>query len=49
MVEETGMATNPPVLIADPERNKWRLNADPSPGHEMQNKEDDADDQNDME
>jgi hypothetical protein len=43
------MATNTPVLIAHPENRIRRLYADPSPGYEMQNKENDADDQKDVE
>jgi hypothetical protein len=40
---------NTPVPNEDPERRKRRLYADPSPGDEMQNKENDADDQDDVE
>jgi len=40
---------NTPVLNEDPERSSRCLYAYPSPGDEMQNKENDADNQKDME
>jgi len=43
------VATTTPVVIAYPKRSRRRLYADPSPGDEMQNKENDADNQNDVE
>jgi hypothetical protein len=43
------MATNKPVLIAYPESSSRRLYADPSPRDEMQNKENDADNEQNVE
>jgi hypothetical protein len=43
------MATNTPFLITNTECDSRLLYADPSPGNEMQNKENDADDQKKVE
>jgi hypothetical protein len=43
------MATDTPLLVTDPECGSRRLYADPSPRNEMQDKENDANDQKDVE